>query len=174
EMIESFKTKEQVLKALDELKAFWDETLSNYQVNTIDEKLNRMVNIWNQYQIMTCFNLSRSASYFESGIGRGMGFRDSNQDLLGFMHLDHKKTRQRILDLSSNLLLDGGAYHQYTPITKKGNADIGWGYNDDPNLMILTTCQYIKETGDYSILDEEITYESTPNYVGTHKEHLEK
>jgi len=123
---------------------------------------------------MTCFNLSRSASYFESGIGRGMGFRDSNQDLLGFVHLDHKKTRQRILDLSSTLLLNGGAYHQYSPLTKKGNADIGGGFNDDPNWLILSTCAYIKETGDYSILDEIITYESNPKYVGTHKEHLEK
>lgn len=174
DMIEKFSTEEQVLKSIEELRSYWNHTLSSYQVRTVDEKLNRMVNIWNQYQIMTCFNVSRSASYFESGIGRGMGFRDSNQDLLGFAHMDIKKTRQRILDLASTLLSDGGAYHQYSPLTKKGNEDIGGGFNDDPNWLILSTCQYIKESGDYSILDEVVTYESNPKLVGSLKEHLDK
>lgn len=174
EMISHFKTDEAVFDALDQLKAFWDKTLSNYQVKSSDPKLDRMVNIWNQYQTMTCYNLSRSASFFESGVGRGMGFRDSNQDLLGFMHMDAKKTKERILDLASTLLLDGGAYHQYSPLTKKGNADIGGGFNDDPNWLILSTIQYIKETGDYQILDEVITYESNEAHKGTLLEHLDK
>ncbi|MDD2260168.1 MAG: glycosyl transferase, partial [Acholeplasmataceae bacterium] len=130
-MIKSFETVEQVNDSLADLKSFWDDILSNYSIKSNDEKLNRMVNIWNQYQTMTTFNLSRSASYFESGVGRGMGFRDSNQDLLGFMHMDINKTRQRLLDLASTLLIDGGAYHQYSPLTKKGNADLGTGFNDD-------------------------------------------
>ncbi len=169
-----FKTHEDVLKAMDELKRYWDEKLSNYQILSNDIKLNRMVNIWNQYQTMTCYNLSRSASYFESGVGRGMGFRDSNQDLLGFMHMDYKKTKERILDLASTLLEDGGAYHQYSPLTKKGNADVGGGFNDDPNWLILSTVQYIKESGDYSILDEVIPYESNPLKKGSLLEHLDK
>lgn len=173
EMIKAFSTDEQVNDALKAIKAYWDEKLSHYHIESSDPKLNRMVNIWNQYQTMTCYNLSRSASYFESGVGRGMGFRDSNQDLLGFMHMDYDKTRTRILDLASTLLLDGGAYHQYSPLTKKGNADIGGGFNDDPNWLILSTVNYIKETGDYGILDEVIPYESG-DIKGTLLEHLDK
>ncbi len=173
-MIQKFDTKDQVLNALDDLKMYWEKMLGNYQIHTTDEKLNRMVNIWNQYQIVTCFNVSRSASYFESGIGRGMGFRDSNQDLLGFAHMNQELTRNRILDLASTLLEDGGAYHQYSPLSKKGNADIGGGFNDDPNWLILATCAYIKESGDFSILDEVITYESNPTLLGTLLEHLDK
>ncbi|PKK87663.1 MAG: glycosyl transferase [Tenericutes bacterium HGW-Tenericutes-8] len=173
QMIEQFKTDQSVYDALDQIKAYWDEKLSHYHIASNDPKLDRMVNIWNQYQTMTCYNLSRSASYFESGVGRGMGFRDSNQDLLGFMHMDYNKTKTRILDLASTLLLDGGAYHQYSPLTKKGNADIGGGFNDDPNWLILSTVNYIKETGDYGILDEVIPYESGA-VTGTLLEHLDK
>ena len=73
-MIEQYNTPEKVAAGLEELKATWDRLLSVINVDTPDVKVNRMVNIWNQYQCMVTFNLSRSASYFESGIGRGMGF----------------------------------------------------------------------------------------------------
>lgn len=82
-MQQQFNSPEKFEAALSELSAYWDNLLSIYAVNSSEEKLNRMVNIWNPYQCMVTFNMSRSASYFESGIGRGMGFRDSNQDLLG-------------------------------------------------------------------------------------------
>ena len=173
-MQKMYQSHEDVTKAMEALKEYWINKLSNYQIESNDLKLNRMVNIWNQYQTMTCYNLSRSASYFESGVGRGMGFRDSNQDLLGFMHMDYAKTKQRILDLASTLLVDGGAYHQYSPLTKKGNADIGGGFNDDPNWLILSTVQYIKETGDYRILEEVIPYESNKEIKGTLLEHLDR
>ncbi len=174
QMMNQFKTKAEVEKAFVELGAYFSHALSHYQIKSNDEKLNRMVNIWNQYQTITTFNLSRSASYFESGVGRGMGFRDSNQDLLGFMHMNLKKTRQRLLDLASTLHRDGGAYHQYSPLTKKGNADLGGGFNDDPNWLILSTVQYIKESGDYGILDEIVLYESNEKFKGSMLEHLEK
>ena len=123
--------------------------MSNYTVESNDDKLNRMVNIWNPYQCMVTFNMSRSASYFETGIGRGMGFRDSNQDLLGFVHLVPERARERIIDIASTQFADGSAYHQYQPLTKRGNNDIGSGFNDDPLWLILGTAAYIKETGDY-------------------------
>lgn len=160
EMIEAMNTPEKADKALAELKDNWDKLLSKYTVKTDDENLNRMVNIWNQYQCMVTFNLSRSASYFESGIGRGMGFRDSNQDLLGFVHQIPERARERILDLAATQLEDGGCYHQYQPLTKKGNNEIGGDFSDDPLWMILSTAQYIKETGDYSILDEMVPYDN--------------
>lgn len=174
EMMNQVNTDQKVLELFEQLKVYWTNRLSKYTINSNDEKLDRMVNIWNQYQTATTYNLSRSASYFESGVGRGMGFRDSNQDLLGFMHMDYDKTRTRILDLAATLLVDGGAYHQYSPLTKKGNSLLGTGFNDDPNWLLLSTVEYVKETGDYGILDEVIQYESNPKLMGSLSEHLEK
>ena len=136
--------------------------LDKFQVTTPDVHTNRMVNIWNAYQSMITFNMSRSASYFESGIGRGMGFRDSNQDLLGFVHLIPERARERILDLAATQLENGGAYHQYQPLTKRGNNDVGSGFNDDPLWLVLAVTAYVKETGDWSILDEQVPYENEP------------
>lgn len=174
DMFETVESNEKVMDLFDSLKAYWNKKLSHFTISSNDDKLDRMVNIWNQYQNVVTFNFSRSASYFESGVGRGMGFRDSNQDLLGFMHMDHDKTRQRILDLASTLLQNGGAYHQYSPLTKKGNSDLGSGFNDDPNWLILSTVKYIKETGDFEILKEQIPYESNPSLMGSLLEHLER
>jgi len=171
-MQERFMTTGQVDSAMQELKAYWDDLLSIYILESHDERLDRMVNIWNPYQCMVTFNMSRSASYFESGIGRGMGFRDSNQDLLGFVHQIPERARERILDIAATQFEDGGCYHQYQPLTKKGNHDIGGGFNDDPLWLILGTAAYIKETGDYSILDEQVPFDCNPNNTATLLEHL--
>ena len=173
-MIEKMNTAEKADKALSELKEMWDGLLSKYSVNSPDEKLNRMVNIWNQYQCMVTFNMSRSASYFESGIGRGMGFRDSNQDLLGFVHQIPDRARERLIDLASTQYEDGGCYHQYQPLTKKGNDEIGGDFSDDPLWMILSVAQYIKETGDLSILDEQVPYDNDPARAKPMMHHLKQ
>lgn len=157
-LLNKFKTDEQINTAFEELKNYWDELLSKFQVNSADEKLNRMVNIWNQYQCMVTFNMSRSASYYESGMGRGMGFRDSCQDILGFVHLVPQKARERLLDIAATQFEDGSAYHQYQPLTKRGNLDVGSGFNDDPLWLIAATAAYLKETGDFSVLSEEVPY----------------
>jgi cellobiose phosphorylase len=159
---------------LEELKAFWNGLLSNYTVESPNEHVNRMVNIWNQYQCMVTFNMSRSASYFESGIGRGMGFRDSNQDLLGFVHQIPGRARERLVDIASTQFEDGGAYHQYQPLTKRGNADIGGNFNDDPLWLICAVVAYIKETGDYSILDEDVPFDNDPGNTASMFEHLKR
>jgi cellobiose phosphorylase len=161
-----------VLKAFDAHKKYWDELLSSFQVDSPDPIINRMGNIWNQYQCMATFNLSRSASLYESGIGRGMGYRDSNQDILGFVHIIPSRARQRILDIASTQLSDGTCYHQYQPLTKKGNADIGGGFNDDPLWLILAVASYLKETGDYAILNEKILYQDDENSGATLFDHL--
>jgi len=134
--------------------------LNVFTLNSGDEKLDRMVNIWNQYQCMITFCFSRSASFFESGIGRGMGFRDSNQDLVGFVHQIPERARERIIDIASTQFSDGGCYHQYQPLTKKGNNEIGQGFNDDPMWLIFGTISYIKESGDFSILDEPVPFDN--------------
>ena len=172
EMIDALSTTEAVDKAFEANKKYWNDLLSVYHVESDDDKLNRMVNIWNQYQCMVTFNMSRSTSYFESGIGRGMGFRDSNQDLLGFVHQIPKRARERILDIAATQFKDGSAYHQYQPLTKKGNNEIGGGFNDDPLWLISGVSAYLKETGDYSILDEMVSYDCSETEKGTLLEHL--
>ena len=172
EVIRRFASVEAVDAAFAELSALWDELLSKYQVESADERLNRMVNIWNQYQCMITFCMSRSASFFESGIGRGMGFRDSNQDLVGFVHQIPSRARQRIIDIASTQFPDGGCYHQYQPLTKRGNNDIGGGFNDDPMWLIFGATAYVRETGDFSILNEMVPWDNEPGSEVTLMEHL--
>ncbi len=174
EMIAMCDTAEKADKLFAELKEHWNSLLGQYHVESPDEKVNRMVNIWNQYQCMVTFNMSRSASYFESGIGRGMGFRDSNQDLLGFVHQIPARARERLIDLAATMLEDGGAYHQYQPLTKKGNHELGSNFNDDPLWMILATAAYIKETGDVAILDEMVPYENKEELSATMLDHMKR
>ena len=171
-MIEKYNTPEKVAAGLQELKETWERLLSILNVETPDDKVNRMVNIWNQYQCMVTFNLSRSASYFESGIGRGMGFRDSNQDVLGFVHQIPDRARERILDIAATQLEDGGCYHQYQPLTKKGNSDIGGDFSDDPLWMILSVAAYIKETGDWDFLNEMVPFDNDESKAKPLLEHL--
>ncbi len=170
--IAEFDTVEKVDKAFAELAAFWDDLLDRYTAKTGNEALDRMVNIWNQYQCMVTFNFSRSASFFESGVGRGMGFRDSNQDLVGFVHQIPSRARERIIDIASTQFPDGGCYHQYQPLTKRGNNDIGGGFNDDPCWLIFGTVAYIKETGDFSILDEMVPWDNEPGTEVSLFDHL--
>ncbi len=167
-----FATSEQADAALAALQEHWTTLLSTYRVTSTDERLDRMVNIWNQYQCMVTFNMSRSASYFETGIGRGMGFRDSNQDLLGFVHLIPERARERILDIAATQLADGSAYHQYQPLTKRGNNDIGSGFNDDPLWLIAGVAAYVKETGDLAILDEPVPFDNDWDVAEPLFEHL--
>ncbi len=160
--------------AMDALRAHWEELLSGFRVHSGEEKLDRMVNIWNQYQCMVTFNMSRSASYFESGMGRGMGFRDSCQDLLGFVHMIPQRARERILDIAATQFPDGSAYHQYQPLTKKGNLAVGSGFNDDPLWLIAGTDAYLRETGDWSILDESVDFDNDPSLAQSLLEHLRR
>ncbi len=161
-------------RAMETLRAHWSGLLGKYQVSTGDERLDRMVNIWNQYQCMVTFNMSRSASYYESGMGRGMGFRDSCQDLLGFVHMIPERARERILDIAATQFPDGSAYHQYQPLTKKGNLDVGSGFNDDPLWLIAGTDAYLRETGDFGILDEQVDFDNDPALAQPLLEHLRR
>lgn len=173
-ILSKFDTKEKAESALLALKKYWTDLLSRFSLSSSEKRLDRMVNIWHQYQCMVTFNMSRSASYFESGIGRGMGFRDSCQDLLGFVHMIPERARERLLDIASTQFPDGSAYHQYQPLTKKGNSDIGSGFNDDPLWLIAGAAAYLKETGDFSILDEQTPFNSDPSDTATFMEHLHR
>jgi len=173
-IIRKYLTPSVVEQAFSSLTDYWQALLSRLQVQTPNTHANRMLNIWNVYQVMITFNFSRSASYFESGIGRGMGFRDTSQDILGFLHLVPQRARQRILDLTATQLPNGGAYHQYQPMTKLGNNDIGGNFNDDPLWLVLSVAAYIKETGDWTILEEQIPFDNHPGTEASLLEHLKR
>jgi cellobiose phosphorylase len=173
-IIDYFSDPKHVDNAFDDLRTYWDNLLSVYRLESHDEKIDRMVNIWNQYQCMVTFNMSRSASYFESGIGRGMGFRDSNQDLIGFVHQVPERARERIIDIASTQFEDGSAYHQYQPLTKRGNYEVGSNFNDDPMWLVLAVTEYIKETGDFSILDVQVPFDNDESKAESLFEHLRR
>ena len=171
---ERFDAEQKVDAAFGVLRAHWKDLLGRFEVESGDEKLDRMVNVWNQYQCMVTYNLARSASYFESGIGRGIGFRDTSQDLLGCVHQVPGRTRQRLLDVAATQFEDGGAWHQYQPLTKRGNADVGDGFNDDPLWLILGVAGYLKETGDWGFLEEPVAFDNNPAVAATMFEHLSR
>ncbi len=173
-LLDQFKTDAQFEASFAELNAYWTELLSTFAVDSGDVRVDRMAGLWNQYQCMVTFNMSRSASYYESGIGRGMGFRDSTQDLLGFVHLIPARARERILDIAATQFPDGSAYHQYQPLTKRGNNDIGSGFNDDPLWLIFGVAAYIKETGDVSILKEMVPFDNDEKLAQPLMEHLRR
>ncbi|HUW91741.1 MAG TPA: hypothetical protein VMV74_01140, partial [Bacteroidales bacterium] len=173
-MMERYDSAEKVMQSLALLRKYWDEQLSVFNVNHPDPRLSRMVNIWNPYQCMVTYNMSRSASYFESGIGRGMGFRDSNQDLVGYVHMIPEQSKQRLIDIASTQFEDGSAYHQYQPLTKRGNAEIGGNFNDDPLWLIFGVAAYIRETGKWSVLDEVVPFNNDNTNAATLFEHLKR
>jgi cellobiose phosphorylase len=173
-VIERYLQPDEVENSFQQLRAYWQGLLDRFQVATPDIHTNHMVNVWNICQVMATFNFSRSASYFESGIGRGMGFRDSNQDLLGFVQLMPERARQRILDLAATQLPSGGAYHQYQPLTKRGNNDVGSGFNDDPLWLVLSVAAYLKEIGDWDILDTPVPYDNQPGSEMPLYNHLQR
>ena len=179
-LLEKYNTPQAADNALAELNEYWKNLLGKFTVDASslsrsdDKKMARMAGVWNQYQCMVTFNMSRSASYFESGIGRGMGFRDSNQDLLGFVHLVPERARSRILDIAATQFPDGSAYHQYQPLTKRGNNEIGSGFNDDPLWLICGVAAYIKETGDYGILNEKVPFNNDESLADTLFIHLKR
>ena len=171
-MMTQFDSTQKVNQAFETLNNYWNDLLGTYHLKSEEKELNRMVNIWNQYQCMVTFNMSRSASFFESGIGRGMGFRDSNQDIIGFVHQIPGEARKRILDIAATQFEDGGCYHQYQPLTKKGNNVLGGDFNDDPIWLILSVTAYIKETGDFDILDEMVPFDNDPSIAQSLFHHL--
>ncbi len=174
EVARRLSTPADVDAAFAALRERWDRMLSTFQCDVPNEHLARMVNVWNQVQVMATLNLSRSASLYESGIGRGIGWRDCNQDLLGFVHLQPDRARRRILELAATQLRDGSCYHQYQPLTKQGNAEVGMGFNDDPLWLPLSVYAYLAETGDFPILQEPCPFSDAPEAGATLMDHLER
>lgn len=155
--------------ALNEIREKWDKILAYMQVDTPNPEVNMMLNTWHIYQANTTFDWSRFISYYERGVDRGFGFRDSMQDVLGIMHIMPEKARERIKLLLSIQNSDGNALSVYYPATQSAK---GGGRSDDHLWSILSVCNYVKETGHTDFLFEEVPYhdDGTDTVLG----HLEK
>ena len=175
-MIKDFLNQEQVAKEFESLKSYWEGYLANTQVTTPDQEMDIMLNTWNQYQCKTTFNWSRFVALYQLGINRGMGFRDSAQDILGVIHTIPEESKELIVKLLKCQHSDGHAYHLFYPLTGEGtcgeagqNGGVHW-YSDDHLWIILTITAYLKETGDFGFLTHKIPYVN--GQLATVKEHL--
>jgi len=166
-LIKTYSKAGAVDRVMKDVQESWTEKLGSLQVKTPDKDVNLCLNQWNAYQVQTTFSMSRGPSIYEGGIGRGMGFRDSNQDVLGVMHSVPQKVKKLITDLAKNMFKDGTAYHQFFRLTGEGD---GKGYSDDPLWIILSTTAYVKETGDTKFLSEKVKW--ADGGMATMYEHL--
>lgn len=151
---------------LGRLHDYWEEYLAQITVDTPDPDFNLSVNIWNKYQAWVLSFWARMDSYYIGG-GSIIGFRDSCQDVLGVLPQRQEWARKRILYIATHQFSDGSTLHNWDPITDYGPKT---GHSDDPLWLVMVTVEYLKETGDWSILDEAVEYMEKGE--GTLYEHL--
>ena len=169
--IEFFNVFENTKKAFDEIKAFWQDHLKTMSVETPDKAFNSMVNIHNPKQCYITKNWSRYLSLYQLGYGssRGIGYRDSCQDILGVIPFKPVESKEFLIKILSTQKKDGSAMHQFNPLTMEASVgdaaekkDRPQYYSDDHLWGIIAACKYIKESGNFAFLDEVIPfYQST-------------
>ena len=173
---ELYSSVDEVDREFAKVKQYWRKRLGGFSCNTPSAELNSMVNIWNQYQCHTTFNWSRSASFNEAGGRDGLGFRDTNQDTLGVVHIIPEKVRQKIVELLKGQLQEGYALHGIQPLEwEQGEHNIPSEediFSDDHLWLLVSTAAYLKETGNMNFLQEVIPYADTGE--DTVYEHLKK
>ncbi|MFP4164138.1 MAG: GH36-type glycosyl hydrolase domain-containing protein [Chitinispirillaceae bacterium] len=183
--IERFRKTEEVDKAFNEMSEFWQGYLDNLQVETPDPAFNSMVNVHNPRQCFITYNWSRYLSYYQLGLGtRGLGFRDSSQDVMGVVSHIPEKAKELITKLLSVQNSDGSAMHQFNPLSMEasnGDAhempDRPQYYGDDHLWIVLAVSTYLKETGDMDFLNQSIPFyakdeNGSPVESGTVYDHL--
>lgn len=154
-----------VHQAYQKLKEDWDKFLHKLQVNTPDPEMNAMVNIWNQVQCRATLFWSRFVSAYETGLGRGMGTRDSAQDTLATVQNDPNRAKQNFIMLWKLQFQDGHVWHQVFPLTGEGGPGLAaefpnwpqW-FSDDHLWLVQAVVNYLRETGDLTLLGESIPY----------------
>jgi len=161
-----YRQPEAISAELARLATFWDTYLETLQVETPDAAMNSMLNIHNPRQCFTTKTWSRYLSYYQLGLGaRGIGIRDSSQDVLAVVAALPEDARAFLKILLSFQKRDGSAMHQFNPLTMEGsegdsleNEDRPHYYSDDHLWSILGVTAYLKETGDFAFLDEIIPF----------------
>jgi len=154
-LVEKYRRPEVVESAFQKLRSFWQEYLSHIEVETPDEDMNTMLNVWNQYQTSVTFRFSRDASYYHGGLLFGRGYRDSCQDIMGPVLTKPEWVHERILEMSKYQFSDGSTFHLYYPLTGGGERT---GHTDTPLWLPLAIMVYVKETGDFEILKQKTAY----------------
>ena len=164
--IGKFRRSENVDAALDEIKMFWNKYLAALQVHTPDAAMNSMLNIHNPHQCFITKQWSRYLSYYQLGMGsRGIGIRDSSQDVLAVLASIPEDAKDFIRTLLTFQKRDGSSMHQFNPLTMEGSVgdsiemeDRPHYYSDDHLWNVLTVTAYIKETGDIGFLSEAVPF----------------
>ena len=185
--IEKYRSPEAASKAFTEMNGFWDEFLNRIQVETPDPNMNRMLNIHNPRQCFITKNWSRYLSYYQLGIGtRGIGFRDSSQDVMGVIDRIPEESKKLLRQLMMVQRKNGSAMHSFNPLTMEGSKgeteelpDRPQYYGDDHLWIVLAVTAYLKETGDIEFLQEVIPYyekdeDGQPLERGTVLDHIKK
>jgi cellobiose phosphorylase len=185
--IERLRNPVEIDKLFGKLTAFWNEYLALMQIKTPDAGLNSMINVHNTRQCFITYNWSRYLSYYQLGMGsRGLGFRDSSQDVMGVVDRMPDEAKKLIVKLLSVQKSDGSAMHQFNPMSMEatnGDAhempDRPQFYGDDHLWIVLAVIAYLKETGDMSFLDEKVQYhqkakDKNPPENGTVLDHLRR
>lgn len=176
-IINKYRTQDDIYRALGILKENWTVYLSKFHIETSNPEFDMIVNIWNQYQCKITFDWARYASYYETGIGRGIGFRDCFQDTISVCHSVPLKVRERILKLCAIQFEDGHVYHNYFPLSDSGafpnylNPRLQF-FGDDHLWMILGVSNYLKETGDLTLLEENVRF--VEGSFGTLYDHMKR
>lgn len=185
--IEDYREAERVEAAFAEIRTFWQNVLSTAQVSTPDPAMDRMLNIHNPRQCVVTMNWSRYLSLYQLGFGaRGMGFRDSSQDVMGALPALPEACKQLLIKLMRVQKQDGSAMHQFNPLTMVANMGDSAGEEDRPNFYsddhlwgVLAVVEYLKETGDFGFLEEVIPFyekdrQEAPMEAGSLWEHLRR
>ena len=157
DLIDRFEKPNAFDSEMSKLKEYWNNQNSNIQGFTGHAAFDRMIRL-TAFSSNVIFEMSRGASYFESGVGRGMGFRDSLQDIEAIIHLPKDRARQRLLDIAAIQFEDGSNFHAFQPLDNKGSEIVGGRFFDDPLWLPRAVSTYIKETGDYGILKEMVPF----------------
>ena len=151
-VIEEFKDKDTADRKLQEVKDYWRNLLGRIQVKTPDKSMDIILNGWLMYQTIVCRVWARTAFYQSGG---AFGFRDQLQDVMAVSYLEPGMTKKQILYSASRQFLEGDVQHWWHPVVDSG---IRTRFSDDLLWLPFVTIDYIKNTGDFSILDEEVGY----------------
>lgn len=171
-------------KEVDELKGYWHQKLSNFQVKTPSKEFDSMINTWNAYNCFITFIWSRAASFFYCGLRNGYGYRDTVQDIQGIIHLAPEMALEKIRFMLSAQVDNGGGLplvkfthnpgHEDTPDDMSYVQETGHpAYRADDALWLFPTIyKYISESGNLAFLDEVIPYANKDE--GTVYDHMQR
>jgi cellobiose phosphorylase len=164
-VLDRYRDPSEVDRSFAALRADWDGYLSVFTVETPDADTNAMLNFWNPVQCRTALYWSRFVSGYETGLGRGMGTRDSGQDTLGTVHAVPGHARRTLKRIWRLQFADGHTWHQYFPLTGEGGPGLAEEFPDWPQWfcddhlwLVIATCAYLRETGEYDHLDEPVSF----------------